>query len=197
MDFTARRSAQLAAILMIATVATQIIYFALYSNGMDINRMVIWTTEAVAFLGIGVFALAVAAKAGSNTVAWSAIAAGGLLNVVQVGMGLAMFAPLSEAGEALAPAFQSVLAGAFFLYFAGKFLFGAAAILIGLGAFKTGSGAGKAIGGLAVLGGIAAMVTNVGGMAVGMDMVFPAGAAGTAATLFLGLIAAKTVAEGE
>jgi len=197
MDFTARRSAQLAAILMIATVATQIIYFALYSNGMDINRMVIWTTEAVAFLGIGVFALSVAARAGSNTVAWSAIAAGGLLNVVQVGMGLAMFAPLSEAGEALAPAFQSVLAGAFFLYFAGKFLFGAAAILIGLGAFKTGSGAGKAIGGLAVLGGIAAMVTNVGGMAVGMDMVFPAGAAGTAATLFLGLIASKTVAEGE
>ncbi|MGB7407586.1 MAG: hypothetical protein WA908_03710 [Pontixanthobacter sp.] len=186
MEFTARRSAQIAATLLIAIVVTQLVYFALSSAGMDINRMIIWTTEAVAFLGISVFAMIPLARGSQFSAAWAAIAVGGMLNVIQVGMGLAMFGPVKDAGEAMAPAFQAILAGAFFLYFTGKFLFAAASIVIGLGLFREAKAAAKFAGVLAIVGGIAALLVNLYAMAVGMDAVFLAGATGTAATLFLG-----------
>ena len=185
MDFTASRSAKVISIALISMVVTQIVYFALYSQGADINRSIIWTVEAVGFQAIAVFALVPLAKGRDLSAAWAAIAVGGILNAIQVGMGLAMFGPVSDAGEAMAPAFQSILAGAFFLYFAGKFLFGFAAILFGLVAVRCGDGLGKAIGWLAVLAGVAAMLANTGAMAQGMTLVLPAGAAGTAATLLL------------
>ncbi|MCR2832871.1 thiamine biosynthesis protein ThiC [Parerythrobacter lacustris] len=187
MEFTPHRSAQIVAVALISMVVTQIVYFALYSQGLDIDRPIIWTVEAVAFLAIAVFALVPLARGRDLTAAWAVIAVGGVLNAIQVGMGLAMFGPVSEAGEAMAPAFQSILAGAFFLYFAGKFLFGFAAIVIGLGAVRCGNGLGKAIGGLAVLAGGAAMLANTGAMARGMELMLPAGATGTLATLLLAL----------
>lgn len=187
MDFTARRSTQTVIVALFSVVITQIIYVALSSAGADINRMVIWTTEAVAFLAMSLFGLILLVQSNSNGAAWTAVALGGIFNVIQVGMGLAMFGPLTDAGEAMAPAFQSVLAGAFFLYFVGKFLFGFAAILTGATLLRSGVGAAKGVGGLAVLTGLAAMATNLVAMAMGMDMVRSAGAAGTAATLFLGL----------
>ncbi|MXO91894.1 thiamine biosynthesis protein ThiC [Pontixanthobacter aquaemixtae] len=193
MDISANRAARLTALLLILTVVTQIIYFAIYSGGGEPPRMIIWTAEAVAFLGVSVFALVALARQPLHSAMWAAIAMGGVLNVVQVGMGLAMFAPLQDAGEAMAPAFGAVLAGAFFLYFAGKFLFGFAAILIGLGVARSGGGAGKALGGLAALAGLAALLANLGAMAKGMDLVFPAGAAGTAATLLLALLLWRAV----
>lgn len=187
MEFTPHRSAQIVAVALISMVATQIVYFALYSQGLDIERPIIWTVEAVAFLAIAVFALVPLARGSDMTAAWAAIAVGGVLNAIQVGMGLAMFGPVSEAGEAMAPAFQSILAGAFFLYFAGKFLFGFAAILIGMGAVRCGNALGKAIGWLAVLTGGGAMLANTGAMARGMELMLPAGATGTLATLLLAL----------
>ena len=187
MDFTARRSTQIVIVALFSVVITQLIYVALSSAGADINRMVIWTTEAVAFLAMSLFGLILLAQSNSNGVAWIAIVLAGIFNVMQVGMGLAMFGPLTDAGEAMAPAFQSVLAGAFFLYFVGKFLFGFAAILTGATLLRSGVGTAKGVGGLAVLSGLAAMVTNLVAMAVGMGMVQSAGAAGTAAALFLGL----------
>ncbi len=111
-------------------------------------------------------------------------------------MGLAMFEPLSEAGETMAPAFQSILAGAFFLYFAGKFLFGLSAIAIGASLLR-GRGAAKAIGGVTVLAGLASMTVNLGAMAVGMSMALPAGATGTVATLLLGIAVALSVRNSE
>lgn len=187
MDFTARRSQQIVIVALFSVVITQIIYVALMGAGADINRMVIWTTEAVAFLAMALFGLVLLAQSNSNGVAWTAVALGGIFNIIQVGMGLAMFGPLEGAGEAMAPAFQSVLSGAFFLYFIGKFLFGFAAMLTGAALLRSGAGVAKGVGGLAVLTGLAAMATNLVAMAVGMDMVQSAGAAGTAATLFLGL----------
>lgn len=187
MDFTTRRSTQIIIVALFSVVITQLIYVALSSAGADINRMVIWTTEAVAFLAMSLFGLNLLVQSNRNGAAWIALALAGIFNVIQVGMGLAMFSPLTDAGEAMAPAFQSVLAGAFFFYFVGKFLFGFAAILTGASLLRSGAGIAKAVGGLAVLTGLAAMVINLFAMAVGMDMVQLAGAAGTAATLFLGL----------
>lgn len=187
MEFTPHRSAQIVAVALISMVVTQIVYFALYSQGLDIERPIIWTVEAVAFLAMAVFASVQLARGRDLTSAWAAIAVGGVLNAIQVGMGLTMFGPVSDAGEAMAPAYEAIVAGAFFLYFAGKFLFGFAAVVIGLGAVRCGNGTGKAIGWLAVLAGGAAMLANTGAMAQGMDLLLPAGATGTLATLLLAL----------
>ena len=196
MDIKEHRSAQIVAFLLLAVVVTQIIYFALSSNGSEINRMIIWSTEAVAFLGISVFALACLVRSPRHALAWAAIAVSGVLNTIQVGMGLAMFEPLSEAGEAMAPAFQSILAGAFFLFFAGKFLFGLSAILIGA-ALLRGGRAAKAIGVVTVLAGLVSIAVNLGAMATGMTLIFAAGAAGTVATLVLGIAVAMSVRDIE
>lgn len=198
MDFTTRRSTQILIVALFSVVITQLIYVVLSSTGADINRTVIWTAEAVAFLAMSLFGLIllVQSNSNSNSAAWIAIVLAGIFNVIQVGMGLAMFGPLTDAGEGMAPAFQSVLAGAFFFYFVGKFLFGFAAILTGAILLRSGAGAAKGVGGLAVLTGLSAMATNLVAMAVGMDMVQSAGAAGTAAALFLG-IALMFVARAE
>ena len=187
MEFTARRSAQLAAVALISLVVTQIVYISLSESGLDIDRPVIWTVEAIAYLAVTVFALVPALRGAAQPASWVAIAAGGLLNVIQVGMGIAMFPPLMEAGEALAPAFAAVLAGAFFLYFAGKVLFGFAALALGLAQARSGQGAARWVGGLAALAGLAAMVLNVAAILVGREATFAAGASGTLATLLLAL----------
>ncbi|WP_209348441.1 hypothetical protein [Pontixanthobacter sp. CEM42] len=200
MDISANRAAKLSAVLLIVTVVTQIIYFAISSGGGTPPRMIIWTTEAVVFLGLSVLALVTLARQLGNAAAWAALAVGGTLNVIQVGMGLAMFGPLKEAGEAMAPAFDAVLAGAFFLYFAGKFAFGFAGIVLGAVLLR-GTGAAKAVGGLAILSGIAALLTNLLGMAKGMGdenvILLSAGAAGTAATLLLALAILMSKSDAE
>lgn len=190
MQYSARRASYIAAFFLIVTVVTQLIYIGLRSAEIEFDSSTIWTIEAVAFLAISVFALVPMARGSAHTAAWAAVALGGAFNVIQVGMGLAMFGPVSEAGEALAPVYQSILAGAFFLYFAGKFLFGFAGILLGLHLIRIGGGAAKPVGALAALTGLGALATNLMGMSAGMDMVMIAGAAGTAATLFLAMAAA-------
>ncbi len=179
-------------ILLLSLVVTQVLYVVLSGNGLEINRTLIWTTEAVAFLGITVLALVAMVQNGRLALAWSAMAVSGVLNVVQVGMGLAMFGPLSDAGEAMAPAYQATVAGAFFLYFAGKLLFGLAAIIVGATLLR-GSGVARVTGGLAVLAGLTAMAANLGGMASGMAMIYPAGATGTVATFLLAITLAMAL----
>ncbi len=179
---------------MIVLVVTQLSYVVLSNSGFEMHRRVIWTTEAVAFLGITVLALVALAQKSKLAPAWAAIAVSGVLNVVQVGMGLAMFGPLKDAGEAMAPAYEAVVAGAFFLYFTGKWLFGLAAILVGA-AMLRGTGLAKAAGVLAILSGLAAMAINLLGMATGIAWIFPAGVTGTAATLLLAIALAMTLRE--
>jgi len=188
------RYLQAVPLAMIVLVVTQLSYVVLSDSGFEMHRRVIWTTEAVAFLGITVLALVALAQNSKLAPAWAAIAVSGVLNVVQVGMGLAMFGPLKDAGEAMAPAYEAVVAGAFFLYFTGKWLFGLAAILVGA-AMLRGTGLAKAAGMLAILSGLAAMAVNLLGMATGMAWIFPAGVTGTAATLLLAIALAMTLRE--
>lgn len=181
------RAAQLAAFALIAVVATQVLYIVLRNNGVAFESSSIWIAEAIAFLAVSVAALVVMVRPGAAQTAAAAIALGGILNVLQVGMGLAMFGPLSDAGESMAPAYQAVLAGAFWFYFAGKALFGFAGILLGWFLLRSTGGAARIIGGLAVLTGIGALAVNGVALSLGMEIVFPAGATGTAATLFAAL----------
>lgn len=191
MPIDAHRSARTIAALLFAIVVTQIIYFSLSSAGADINRPVLWTTEVVAFLAMAMLALTRLMQMPGASLAWAAIAISGILNVIQLGIGLTMFGPLSDAGEPLSAVFKAVLASAFFLYFAGKGLFGFAAVIVGAALLKS-SGAIKATGALALIAGFAAVALNIAAIVVGMDLVLPAGASGTIATLVLGIAVAMT-----
>lgn len=178
------RPARAVPLLLLILVTTQLSYVVLSDAGFQMHRTAIWATEAVVFLAIAVLSLAALANSGRLASAWATMAVSAILNVVQVGMGLAMFAPLKDAGPAMAPAYQATVAGAFFLYFAGKLLFGFAAIVVGAYLVRS-TGLAKVTGALAILGGLAAMAANLGGIIAGMAMVFPAGATGTVATLLL------------
>lgn len=178
---------RLVAIALLATVATQIFYITVLSGSpnADAMRPIVWSLEAVAFSLVVIGALAALPNARGAALALAAIALGGATNVVQVGMGLAEFGPAREAGGDV---FNTVLAGAFFLYFHGKAMFGLAALLIGLGALRDGGGLEKGLGGLAVLAGLAAAALGVYSFGVGMEIMQPAGAAGTLATALLAVL---------
>jgi hypothetical protein len=122
--------------------------------------------------------------------AWSAIAAAAVLNVVQVGVGLTMFGPFSEASrevEALVPAARSVVAFSFMVYNAAKMLLALALIVFGLARLSEGS---RLLGGASALVGLVALVSNAASMAAGRHVFgdLPlAGASGVLATLLLAL----------
>jgi len=187
-------TARIAAIALLVTVATQIIYITVSEMGGTPNRPVIWSTEVLAFIVIAISGLALLP---ARPLLGAGIALGGMLNVIQAGVGLAMFPPLLEAGEALAPAFSAVLAAAFLLFHAAKVAFGVAAIAIARELWNAARGPAKIIGALAGLTGLAAVVLNALAIVPDMDLTFPAGAAGTAAALFiaLALVALRPVAE--
>ncbi|MBD2840883.1 thiamine biosynthesis protein ThiC [Erythrobacter rubeus] len=198
MVFTAHRAAQIVAFLLVSVVATQALYTALYLSAPDIVRTPIWGVEALLFLGIAAFSASPLVQSRLHTVGWGAIFASAILNVVQVGVGITMFGPFGEmAGniDAAGPAAGAVVAFSFFVYNAAKVLLGFAALTFGLGQMRTGTGAAKVIGVLAVLAGIAAVVTNFIVMAFGRMDVVPSGAAGVAATLLLAFTLTHAVRE--
>jgi hypothetical protein len=187
MTFTPRGAATVVAIALLATVATQLFYIGVVSPADDaLLRKGTWVTEMALYSVITVAALALLAR-GSMPLVWAAIAIAGLVNVIQVGIGLAAFGPAGEASDP--KVFASVLGGAFFLYFHGKAMIGMAAVGAGLAAWQQGSAMAKALGAAGVVAGVVAAALNLLGMANGMDMVFAAGAAGTAATALFGLTA--------
>ena len=173
-------------ILLVTIVLTQILYIVKSTYKIEIPSSAVWSLEAVAFLAIAVLALVAMLQKGALALAWAAIAMGSLLNVLQVGMGLTMFAPLSDAGEALVPVYEAVVAAAFYLYFAGKILFGFAAVVAGMTLLRN-TGSARVAGALAAVAGLAAIVVNLGGIVVGMPWLYAAGATGTLATLLLAL----------
>ena len=183
MTFTPRGAAIAVALALLATVATQVFYMGVVSPSDDaLLRKITWVSEVAFYSVVAVAALALIAR-GSMPLVWSAVALAGLVNVFQVGIGLAEFGPAGEASDP--KVFASVLGGAFFLYFHGKAMVGVAAIGAGVGAMAQIRTSTKALGGLAILAGVGAAVLNLLGMADGMAWVFPAGAAGTAATALL------------
>ncbi|MEM8696694.1 MAG: hypothetical protein AAGE05_11795 [Pseudomonadota bacterium] len=209
MDFTTRRAGALIAAALILSIVTQIFYMmtlggpqasdpAVGVTNADIvyyfterwaEVATVWTIELAAFAIIAVGALVVAVRSTTAQTAWAALAFSGLFNVIQVGIGLSMFKPAAMAGEALAPMFSTIVAGAFLFFFLAKVLIGLAGIGLGLALVSGANGIAKAVGVISILVGLAAAAMNIFAIPQGMAMVFEAGAAGTAAALTTGIAA--------
>ncbi len=186
-DANAAPAIRLTAAALLLTVMTQIVYVAIRAGGASPPSNLIWSVEALAFLAISVAAFVPLARLTTVPLAFAAIAVSGIFNLAQVGMGLAMFGPLREAGEAAAPVFGAVLAGAFFLFFAAKVLLGTAGILIG-GRLLATTGLEKVVGGLGILAGGAAVTVNSIALSQGMDRWLElAVGTGTLSTLLLAI----------
>lgn len=190
MEFTQTRTVRaIVALLIIATI-TQIVYTALYVAKMEVPRQLLWGTEGLLFPLLAALAGAAMVRGGRLTLVFSAIAVAGVLNVVQVGVGLTLFGPFGKAAgadPALAGVAGAIIAYSFFIYNAAKLLLGLAALLTGLARMAQG---GKLLGGVTALAGGIAMLAN-GAVIAGGGKVFGelplAGGSGVLATLLLAL----------
>lgn len=188
MEFSFSRTAQATALLLLLAASTQAVYTALYLSESAVPRQLLWGTEGLLFVFMAAFAGSAMVQARRNHLAWAAITAAAVLNVVQVGVGLTMFGPFSAAAgevEALTPAARSIVAFSFMVYNAAKVLLALALIVLGLA--KLGGGA-KVLGGLSVPVGIVALVSNAASMAAGRTVFgdLPlAGGSGVLATVLL------------
>ena len=186
MEVTTHHTAQAAGILLVASAATQIIYTALYVTETDVPRQMLWGLESVLFTLIAALAGALLGQVKRYHLAWSAIIAASLLNVVQVSVGLTMFNPFFEyAGnvEGFSPAANAVVEFSFMVYNSAKALLALALVVFSLGA-------GGVYGKIGASVGAVAMFSNLLSMAAGTDIFgeLPvAGSSGVAATLLLGV----------
>lgn len=188
MPIAKQRTFTSVAVLLIVAAITQSIYTALFLTMPDLSRAPLWGIEGIVFTLLAAFAGSALAQAKRLHLGWSAIAAAAVLNVVQVGVGLTMFGPFSDAAKAdpaFAPLIGAVVAFSFMVYNAAKVLLGLAAIVFGLA--RMGAG-GKALGGLTAAVGLVALVSNALSMALGRDVLgeLPlAGGSGVLATVLL------------
>ncbi|MDE1467669.1 hypothetical protein [Aurantiacibacter sp. D1-12] len=184
MTLSLNRAAQIIAIALIATVVTQILYVHFEVNGDPAIAYPIWRTEAYAFLAIG---LAAFAFVRDMPIVAGGLIIGAVFNVIQTGVGIALFNPVFGGGEALAPLGGALVGFAFFLYHAAKVALAASAIAIGMLAWNGASGWPKIAGALAGVTGLIALLSNLAAMTVGRDLAQVAGGSGTAAVFFLAL----------
>jgi len=193
MDLTHSRTVKVTATLLLLTAISQPIYTALYVKAPEFDRQFLWGLEGLLFVLLAAFAGSALVMAKRYTLGFSAIAFSALLNVMQVGIGLTQFGPFRAATEANAEfdvVKSSVIALSFFFYNAAKILLGLAAIVFGSAKMSEG---GKALGGIAILVGAVAFVTNTLVMMFGLnglDGIMStriAGASGVVATLLLAL----------
>jgi hypothetical protein len=190
MEFTHHRIVRIIAALLIVAAITQSIYTALYLAKADVPRQLLWGSEGVLFAILAALAGAAMVRSKALTLAFSAIAFGAALNVVQVGVGLTLFGPFGEAADAapaLAPAAGAIVDYSFFVYNAAKLMLGLAAVVAGLTLSGRGS---KLLGGATVLVGGIALIANAASLAGGTDIFgeLPlAGGSGVLATLLLAL----------
>ncbi|MEM1403203.1 MAG: thiamine biosynthesis protein ThiC [Pseudomonadota bacterium] len=190
MEFNFNRNAQITGILLLIAAITQAIYTALYVSEADVPRQLLWGAEGILFTLMAAFAGAALAQSQRHQLAWAAITAASVLNVVQVGVGLTMFGPFFEAAgnvDGIMPTARSVVAFSFMVYNAAKVLLALAVLVIGLEI----SGAGSALLGRAsALVGLIALVSNAASMGAGRDVFgeLPlAGGSGVIATILLGI----------
>ena len=191
MEFTQKQNIQVISALLFLTVITQALYTALFVSGSDVPRQWLWGLEGVVFVLIAALAGSALIQAKKYTLGFSAIFASGILNVVQVGVGLTQFGPYSEVAkglEAIATVTGSVIAFSFFVYNAAKVLLGIAAVVFGAAISQTGS---KLLGRLTVFVGFVAIVTNAIVMMFGRIEAVPSGATGVVATLLLAVCLLK------
>ncbi len=190
MKFTNQQTVQITSYLLLALVATQALYTALYVAEMSVPRQLLWGLEGLLFTVLVVFAGAALVQSKYYQVGWSAIAFSAVLNVVQVSVGLTLFGPFREASsqlEALEPTAGAVVALSFMIYYAAKLLLGFAAVVFGIAKMNGGS---KTLGGLTALVGIVAVFANAVLIMFGRDAFLPspvAGGSGVFATLLLAL----------
>jgi len=188
MEFTVKRTAQITGVLLLAAAISQAIYTALYLSEADVPRQLLWGTEGILFVIMAAFAGSALAQSDRHHLAWAAITAAALLNVVQVGVGLTMFGPFFEASGAvdgMAPAARAVVAFSFMLYNAAKVLLALALLVFGLARLDAGS---QLLGGASALVALIALAGNAASMAAGRDVFgdLPlAGGSGVIATALL------------
>ncbi len=190
MTITDRGLLRTLGLALLLTVASQIFYIAVVSNagGDTMLRPLTWYTELFAFCAVAATGFALSARLPGSAVLWSVVALSGVLNTLQVAMGLSMFGPAMEAGETVPQLFSAILAGAFFLYFLAKLLLGLAGLVLGARALHADGTMNIAFGVLAVLTGLAAIGLNLLAMIDAESWRFAAGAAGTAATALVGVL---------
>ena len=188
MPFAHHRTIRAIAVLLILACVTQSVYTALYVSKMDVPRQLLWGTEGLLFPLLAAIAGAAMVRSERLTLAFAAIAFAAVLNFLQVGIGLTLFFPFSDAAKAdpaLAPVAGAIVTFAFVIYNAAKLLLGFATLLVGLSRVSAGS---KLLGGATALVGGLAMLAN-GATIVGGGKVFGAlplaGGSGVLATLLL------------
>ncbi len=190
MGFEYKSNLKIVSVILLILALIQTLYTALYVAQVSIPRQLLWGLEALLFAFLAAFAGAVMVQAKSLHVGWSAIACSAVLNVVQVSVGLTMFAPFREAAgqlESLAPAAGAVVALSFMIYYAAKLLLGFAALIFGMACMNGGA---KFLGGTSALVGIVAMISNSILIVFGRGGFLPspvAGGTGVLATLLLAL----------
>jgi hypothetical protein len=186
------------AALVLAVAITQALYTALSMAGADVPRQLLWGGEALLFALLAAYAGAALAQARALHLGFAAILAAAILNVVQVGVGLTLFAPFGEAARAvpeLAPAAAGIVAYSFMVYNAAKVLLALALIVFARARLSSG---GKALGGLGLIMGAVAFVANTLSMALGRDFTdLPvAGGSGVIATILLAALLFTLPREG-
>lgn len=188
MELTQSRTVKIIALLLLLAAISQPIYTALYLGAPEVDRSLIWGIEGLIFVLLAAFAGSALVMAKRYTLGFSAIAFSAALNVIQVGVGVTQFGPFREAAMAVSDlegVAGSVVAFSFFGYNAAKILLGLAAIVFGMAKMKQG---GKLLGGLTVLFGAAAFVTNSIIVVISREGFLPppvAGGTGVLATLLL------------
>jgi hypothetical protein len=190
MTFTQSRIIRAIAALLILACVTQSVYTALYVAKMDVPRQLLWGTEGLLFPLLAAFAGAAMVRSERLTLAFAAIAFAAVLNLIQVGVGLTLFFPFSEAAKvepALAPLAGAIVAFAFVIYNAAKLLLGLAALFVGLSRVAAGA---RLLGGASALAGGLAMLAN-GATVAGVGDIFGelplAGGTGVLATALLAI----------
>jgi hypothetical protein len=184
------RTVRAIALLLILAALSQAVYTALYVAKLEVPRQLLWGSEGVLFAILAALAGAAMARSERLTLVFAAIAFSAALNVVQVGVGLTLFAPFGEAAKAdpaLAPLAGAIVAYSFFVYNAAKLLLGLAALVAGLGLMARG---GKLLGGAAALFGGLAMIANGGKIIAGGDLITGVPLAGGTGVLATALLAA-------
>jgi len=190
MEFTLKRNVQIVTYLLLALVATQAVYTALFTMEIAGPRPLLWGLEGVLFTILAAVAGAALVQTRNYHLGWSAIAFSAVLNVVQVSMGLKLFGPFGGAAqqvEAMAPLIGAVVALSFMIYNAAKILLGLAALVFGMAKMNAGS---KTLGGLTAVAGVVTILANSIMVVFGRDSLLPppvAGASGVVATVLLAL----------
>ena len=185
-----RNIATSVSIILLLTVASQLIYLATLSGVGIVDgwplRSTIWTAEILLFTGIVIASLVGLVRSPDMQLGWAALIVAGLFNMVQSGIGLSMFLPATNAGEGFAPLMGTVLAGSFLFYNLAKAILGFAALVFGLSLFRKDKSIGRVVGLVSAVTGAIAIALNVAAVHLGLGSVPFSGASGAIATFFAG-----------